>query len=159
MKSITDLIGEHPFFRGLAKKHIDLIAGCALNVRFNKGDMIFREGEPADRFYLIRHGHVSIEIYIPERGPITLQTVGKGEILGWSWLFPPYQWKFDARAIELTRAIAFDGKCIRDKCEAEPSLGYELMKRFAQVIANRLEATRLQILDVYGPHRESTIKK
>jgi CRP/FNR family transcriptional regulator, cyclic AMP receptor protein len=81
---------------------------------------------------------------------LTIQTLGVGEVLGWSWLFPPYRWLFDARTIELTRAIALDGKCLRAKCDEDHHLGYEMVKRFAQVIIERLQASRLQLLDVYG---------
>ncbi len=150
MQTMKDLIAEHPFFRGLDPEHLDVIAGCAQNVRFQAGEFLFREGDEADRFFLIRHGRVALSTYIPERGAITIQTIGAGEVLGWSWLFPPYRWHFDARALEVTRAIAFDGKCLREKCQADPKLGYELMRRFASIMVDRLQATRLQLLDVYG---------
>lgn len=149
-KEIRDLVAEHPFFKGLPPEHIDVIAGCARNVRFMPDEMIFREGEPADIFFLIRVGKVLIGTQAPERGLIPIQTVGPGEVVGWSWLFPPYRWQFDAKALEVTRALAFDGKCLREKCEQDPRLGYELMRRFARVMAERLQATRLQLLDMYG---------
>jgi CRP-like cAMP-binding protein len=117
--------------------------------------MILRAGEPADRFYIIRHGKVGVEVFAPEVGPITIETLGEGDVLGWSWLFPPYRWVFDARALELTRAIALDGKCLREKCDEDPRLGYDLMKRFAQIMVERLQATRLQLIDLYSP-RSST---
>lgn len=140
---------EHPFFKGLEPRYLQLIVGCAANVRFDAGQFIFREGEEANQFYIIRHGHVALEISTPERGSLVVQTIGEGEVLGWSWLVPPYRWHFDARAVELTRAIALDGKCVRTKCEEDHDLGYELMKRFAQIVMQRLQATRLQLLDVY----------
>lgn len=123
-----------------------------INVRFDAGQFILREGEEANNFYIIRHGKVSLEIFTQDRGPITIQTIGEGEVLGWSWLIPPYHWHYDARALELTRAIALDGKCLRAKCEQDHDLGYELLKRFAYIITQRLEATRLQLLDIYGVH-------
>jgi len=126
-----------------------LIVGCAANVRFEAGEYIFREGEDANQFYIIRHGKVALELFTPERGVLTIQTLGAGDVLGWSWLFPPYRWRFDARALELTRAIALDGTCLRNKCDEDHNLGYELVKRFAQIIIERLQATRLQLLDVY----------
>ena len=110
-----------------------------------------REGQAADLFFAIRGGSVAVETYVPSRGPITLQTLGEGEILGWSWLFPPYVYQFDARAREAVRATTFDGACLRSKCDADPALGYELMKRVARLVSSRLEATRRQLLDVYGP--------
>ena len=126
-------------------------AGCAKNVRFEAGQYLFREGEPADEFYLLRHGRVALEITAPGRGAVTFQTVGEGEIVGVSWLIPPYRWTYDARALELVRAIAHgrDAACAQ-KCEADHDLGYEMMKRFVPVLVERLQATRLQILDVYG---------
>ena len=152
METFQRIVAEHPFFEGLAAEHVQLIVGCASNVRFDAGQFIFRAGEEADQFYLIRHGRVALEIAAPQGPPITIQTIGEGEILGWSWLIPPYHWHFDARAIELTRAIALDGKCLREKCEEDHDLGYELLKRFAHIMDQRLQATRLQLLDVYGVH-------
>jgi CRP-like cAMP-binding protein len=150
MGTLETIISEHPFLKGLAPPHIELIAGCASNVRFNKGDYIFREDEEADRFYLVRHGLVALDVFVPQRGPVTIDTIQEGEILGWSWLFPPYRWHFDARALQLTRAVAFDGKCLREKCEKDAHLGYDLVTRFSLVIMQRLQAARLQLLDLYG---------
>jgi CRP-like cAMP-binding protein len=149
VETLEPLLAEHPFFRDLTPGDIQLFAGCAKNARFEAGQMIFREGEDADQFYLIRHGKVAIEIFTP-RGPALIQTVGAGDALGWSWLIPPYKWRFDARSIEMTRAFALDGKCLRGKCDEDPRLGYELLKQVGAVIAERLHATRLQMLDVYG---------
>jgi CRP-like cAMP-binding protein len=137
-------------------RYIDLLVGCATNVRFQAGEHLFREGGNADQFYLLRHGRVAIEIYGAERGSITLMTVGEGEMVGWSWLFPPYRWVFDARALELTRGIALDGKCLRQKCEQDHELGYDLMKRIVQVLEQRLQATRLQLLNLYDVQPQAT---
>jgi CRP-like cAMP-binding protein len=150
MGTIESILAEHPFLKGLTPPQIELIAGCASNVRFNKGDYIFREDEEADRFLLIRHGLVALDVFVPQRGPVTIDTIQEGEVLGWSWLFPPYRWHFDARAIQLTRAVAFDGKCLREKCEKDSRLGYELVMRFSQIIMQRLQSARLQLLDLYG---------
>jgi len=149
-QTLENLLEEHAFFKDLEPNYIELIAGCGSNVRFKAGEFIFREGEEANNFYIIRHGKVGIEIYSPELGPITIQTIGEGDILGWSWLFPPYHWSSDARALQLVRAIALDGKCLRGKCEEDPRLGYRLMKRFAYIMTQRLQATSIQLLDVYG---------
>ena len=151
MESLEPILAEHPFFKNLPSDYLKLAAGCAANVRFDAGMYIFREGQEANDFYLIRQGKIGVEIYGPERGPITIQTIGPGEILGWSWLTPPYHWRFDARALELTRAIALDGKCLRNKCEEDNRLGYELLKRFADILEERMQALRLQLLDVYNP--------
>ncbi len=150
VQSMEDIIREHSFFKGLQERYVKLLAGCASNVRFNAGEYIFKEGGRADKFYLIKSGKVSIEIYSPERGSIIIQTLGEGDVLGWSWLYPPYRWHFDARALELTRAIALDAECLRRKCEEDKEFGYELLKRFSQIIIQRLQSARLQLLDVYG---------
>jgi len=150
MGTLDSILAEHPFLKGLAPSQIELIAGCASNVRFNKGDYVFREDEEADRFYLIRHGLIALDVFVPQRGPVTIDTIQEGEVLGWSWLFPPYRWHFDARALQLTRAVAFDGKCLREKCEKDSHLGYELVMRFSQIIMQRLQSARLQLLDLYG---------
>jgi CRP/FNR family transcriptional regulator, cyclic AMP receptor protein len=152
MEDLKNILITHPFFAGMRPEHLQLVVGCASNVRFDAGTFILREGEEANEFYLLRHGKVGLEVYAPERGPITIQTLGEGEILGWSWLVPPYRWKFDARVIELTRAIALDGKCLRDKLESDYQLGYELLKRFSQVMVERLQTARLQLLNVYDAH-------
>jgi CRP-like cAMP-binding protein len=149
METLEPLLAEHPFFRDLPPDDLRFITGCAKNVRFDAGQMIFREGEDADQFYLIRQGKVSLEVSTPS-GAATIQTISAGDVLGWSWLVPPYKWRFDARAVEPVLAFALDGKCLRGKCDDDPRLGYELLKRIAAVIAERLHATRLQMLDVYG---------
>lgn len=153
METLERILAEHPFFEGLDKRWLQLLAECASNVRFNAGEVIFREGEEANQFYLIRHGKVAVETFAPNRGRIIIQTLGEGEVLGWSWLIDPYRWRFEARAVELTRAIALDGGCIRGKCEEDHNFGYELMRRIAHVIEQRLQATRLQLLDVYDDVR------
>lgn len=153
METLERILAEHPFFKELEKPYLQLLVGCASNVRFNAGEVIFREGEQANLFYLIRQGKVAVETFAPGRGPIIIQTLGEGELLGWSWLIAPYRWRFDGRAVELTRAIALDGECLRGKCEEDHNLGYELMKRVAHVMEQRLQATRLQLLDVYGSVR------
>jgi CRP-like cAMP-binding protein len=152
IEGLERIVREHRFFAGLDEGFIHLVVGCARNVRFEAGQYLFREGEPADQFYLIRHGRVGLELSAPGQGTVTFQTVGEGEIVGVSWLIPPYRLTYDAKAIELTRAIAMDAACLRGKCEADHDLGYEMMKRFMPVLIQRLQATRLQILDVYGKH-------
>jgi CRP/FNR family cyclic AMP-dependent transcriptional regulator len=153
METLERMLTEHPFFKGLNKRCLQLLAGCASNVRFDAGEVIFREGEEAGLFFLIRHGKVVVETFAPNRGPIVIQTLRDGDLLGWSWLIEPFRWRFEARAVELTRAIALDGTCLRGKCEEDHELGYELMKRIAHVIEDRLQATRLQLLDVYDSVR------
>jgi CRP/FNR family cyclic AMP-dependent transcriptional regulator len=150
VREIRDLLAAEPFFGDLDTGYLDLIAGCGTNAHFDAGTMIFREGEPANTFYVLRHGKVALEIHVPERAAVVIETLGPGDVLGWSWLFPPYRWQFDARAVDSTSAIALDGACLRRKCDEDTRLGYLLMQRFAHVTQERLQATRLQLLDVYG---------
>ncbi len=150
METLERILAEHQFFKDLSEQYLQLVTGCASNVRFEPDKFIFREGEEADQFYLIRQGRVALQVFLPDRGAITVETLEEGDILGWSWLIPPYHWHFDARALETTRAIALDGKCLRRKCEEDHNLGYELLKRFAHIMEQRLSSTRLQLLDIYG---------
>ena len=152
METLERILAEHSFFEGLETEYLKLLVGCASNVRFQAGAYLFREGEEASHFYLIRQGRVAVEIYAPQRPPIVVQTLEGGDILGWSWLIPPYHWRFDARVVEPARAIALDGKCLRSKCEENHDLGYALLKRFAHIVDQRLQATRMQLLDVYATH-------
>ena len=149
MENLQRILSAHPFFNEMPEKHIETVTGCVANVRFKAGDVIFHEGAEANHFYLIREGEVALRIHSERRGPLTILTLGAGDILGWSWLFPPYRWMFSARAIEETRAFSADGKCLREKADKDHDLGYELLKRFAHVVEQRLEATRLQLLNVY----------
>ena len=149
MESLERFLVQSPFFGGMKKEHLQLLVGCATNVRFDAGEFILREGKAANACYLIRQGKVALEVFAPRRGPITIQTVGEGDLLGWSWLVRPYQWRFDARAVELTHAIALNGECLRQKSEADYCLGYELLKRFSEVMVERLQATRFQLINIY----------
>jgi len=150
METLERILGEHPFPAGFAPEHLRIVTGCARSHRFDAGQYLVREGAKADEFFLIRHGRVALDVASPGRPPVLIETVHEGEIVGASWLVPPYRWMFDARAIEMTRAIGIDAACLRGKCDADHDLGYEMMQRFLPVIARRLHATRLQILDVYG---------
>jgi CRP/FNR family transcriptional regulator, cyclic AMP receptor protein len=152
IRSLDSIIRQHSFFKGLEERHIQFIVGCAKNVRFDSDQYIFHEGDSADQFFFILEGLVSVELNIPAKGPTTVQTVGEGDVFGWSWLAPPYRWHFDARTLRKTHALAFDGKCLRAKCEEDHDLGYEILKRFSNVAVERLDATRLQLLDFYGEH-------
>ena len=153
MRALDELLTEVPLFEGMSDPELELLAGCASNVRFREGEQVFREGQPADTFYVVRHGMVALETFVPPLGGVTIQTVEAGEVVGWSWLFPPYRWQLAARALTTVRATAFDAACLRQKCEDDTALGYDLMKRFAQVVIERLQWTRLRLLDVYGQHR------
>jgi CRP-like cAMP-binding protein len=151
--SLERILAEHRFFGELDSDFLALVTGCAKNVRFEAGQFLFHESEPINEIYLVRHGGIALQIASPEAGSITFQTIGANEVVGLGWLVPPYRWTFDARAMELTRAISIDAKCLRDKCEADHHLGYEMMKRFTPLLVERLHTARLQMLDVYGKQR------
>ena len=152
METFTDALAKHPFFEGLDHALLELIASCASDVSYEAGQMIYHEGEEGDHFLLVQQGKVSIEIFAGGRGSISIQTVGPGEALGWSWLFPPYRRRFDARAIEPTKGISLEGSCLRGQIEVNQRLGYELLKRFSRIVVERLQAVSHQLLDVYGKH-------
>ncbi|MCL4812384.1 MAG: cyclic nucleotide-binding domain-containing protein [Vicinamibacteraceae bacterium] len=149
MKTLEQLLAEHPFFSGLAPDHLKLFAGCAVTLRVDSGEFLFREGELARSFFVVRHGSIAITSVTPQEGLVTIQTLDEGDILGWSWLLPPYRWHFGARALEPAALISLDATCVRTKCEHDHEFGYEIMRRFAQVMASRLEATHLQLMNVY----------
>ena len=147
---IPDLVAHHPLLAGLPGDAVDRVAGCARNVAAHAGELVLAEGEAADTLYLLRRGRVTIEVHVPGHGALVIETLGPGAVIGWSWLIPPYRWQFDARASEPTGVIAVDAVCLRDKAEADPRLGYELMKRFASTMVERLQATQLRLVDLYG---------
>ena len=146
IQTLDSVIREHPFFHGLTPKQLKVIEGCAKNARWAEGKTIFVEGDPADAFYFIQEGSVSIELTVPNHPRSSVQKVGAGDILGWSWVSPPYHWHFNARALKATKAISFDARCLRSKLDQDHELGYELLKRFAEVIVQRLDATQVQLL-------------
>jgi CRP-like cAMP-binding protein len=150
MKTIADLIAEEGIFKGLDRAQLDFVAGCGSNVHFAPEAQILTEGEPANTFYLVRSGSVALSFFVPGRGQVVIDTLSEGDVLGWSWLFAPYRWQFDAVAREDVAAVAFDGACLRTKCDSDAQLGYALTQRFAKVILGRLQSVRLRVLDVYG---------
>jgi CRP/FNR family cyclic AMP-dependent transcriptional regulator len=150
MQTIEDLLAQQPFFAGLDAEALSLLAGCAQNVHFAAGDLLFREGGDADSFYVVRYGRVALEVHDPRGGTLVVDTADEGDVVGWSWLVPPYRWIFDARAVTPTSAVQFDGVCMRGKCEADPQLGYALMQRVTRVMYARLQASRIRLLNLYG---------
>jgi len=155
--TLEPLLRDHPFLKGLEPEYLALLAGCAMNVRFGQGSFLFREGEPAEQCFLIREGKMALEIAAPGRGSIIVQTLGAGDVAGFSWLLEPHQWQFDGRAVEPVRALALDGTCLRGKCTEDTRLGFELTQLFARLAIQRLQATRLQLLDVYGNASASAV--
>lgn len=149
-KTLEDLLTEHTLFRELDPTHVELLAGCGRNVVFEPGAVLCREGDAADSFYLIRHGRVALELTVPGRGTLVVETLERDDVLGWSWIVPPYRWRFDAVAASLIRAVSFDGACMRGKFDADPRLGYELLLRFVGLMEERLRLARVRLLDLYG---------
>jgi CRP/FNR family transcriptional regulator, cyclic AMP receptor protein len=154
--ALASAIAAHPFLQGMDPKHLALLTACAMQTQFPKGHLIFREGDLANRFYLIREGRVALESRIPGGEVVPIQVLSRGAVLGWSWLFPPYYWHFDARVVEPTRAIFFYGTRLRGECDEDHDLGYELIKRMAAVAIKRMQAAREEMLALYkrgGPGR------
>lgn len=149
MAGLESILLQHPFFKGLETALGAAVSGCARNVCFQAESDLFREGQPANEFYLIREGVVALEMRAPGQVARVLLTLGAGEIVGMSWILPPYRWAFDARALQRVHALGIDARCLRAKCEADHDLGYELMKRFLSLSIQRLHSTRLQNLDLY----------
>jgi CRP/FNR family cyclic AMP-dependent transcriptional regulator len=148
-ENLTDILRQHPFLAGLSESHMQVLVGCASNVRFAEGAPVIHEGEIANKFYLVRTGRIALETDVNARGKIRIQTVGPGDVLGWSWLISPFRWHFNALAVAEVRAVALDGECLRKKCEQDRDFGYEMLSRFSRVMERRLEATRMQLLDLY----------
>jgi CRP/FNR family transcriptional regulator, cyclic AMP receptor protein len=150
IQGLDSIIASHVFFAGLEAADVAMIAGCAENVRYQAGEPLFRAGDPASHFFVVRTGKVVLELHPPGRDVFRFATVGEHEVLGWAWLIPPYRWLVDARALEVTRLLRFDGTCLRGKCDADPRLGYVLMQRFAQVLVKQFNHLQLQLMDIYG---------
>jgi CRP/FNR family transcriptional regulator, cyclic AMP receptor protein len=143
-------VQTHPFLHGMRPEHVELLAANAMLTEFDPGQIIFHAGEIANRFYLIEQGAISIETPVREEGVITLQTLGGGDVLGWSWLFAPYYWHFSACALESSRAVFFYGTRLREICEENRQFGYELMRRVAAVAMQRLQQTLAESLRLAG---------
>lgn len=149
---LVELLSTQPFFTGMPKAHLELIVPCAREVWFAAGEHLFRQDRPANCFYILLEGKVSLSVHSPRRGAVPIQTVAAGEPLGWSWLTPPFRWHFDGETLTPVRAVVFQAACLRELMDRHFPLGYELLKRGVDIMARRLQATRLQLLDVYGEH-------
>ena len=154
IKQMADILAAHPLFAGLDSKTTDLLAGCAKNEHFADGACLFKAEGPADTFYLLRAGDVALDLCMPGRGRLTVDTIHPGHVVGASWILPPYRWWYDARAVGTVRATGIDAKCLRGKCDDDPGMGYQVMQRFLPVIAARLQSTRLRMADLYAPPAE-----
>jgi CRP/FNR family transcriptional regulator, cyclic AMP receptor protein len=148
MEPVEQLLAEHPFLKGLAPEHLQALAKCASTRQFAADEFLAREGEEVQEFYLVRYGRVVLEIYSARRGAITIQTRREGDTVGWICLPAPYFWNFDIRALDVTRTIAFRVDCLTQLCEADPGLGYELLKRFVNSMAHHFKSLKLQMVDL-----------
>lgn len=148
VEGLGGILSSHPFFADMDPAAMEVVKGCCSNAVFRPGSYVFRRGDPANLFYLIREGMVALEIYVPGREPIVVETLEAGEIFGWSWLIPPYVWSNDARAVETTRLLQLDAACLRQKMETDRVLGYEIYKRFVPVMAGRLAGNRMRIVEL-----------
>ena len=150
METIEPILAAQPFCHGLNPRQLQDLAACASKVNFTAGQFLFRAAEEANRFFLILQGRVSVEIFSARRGPMTLQTLGEGDVVGWLWFNgEPYHWHSDARAVGLTRALSFEVSRLREKCEADHDLGFEVMKRYAHSLAVAFRVSSLQLMDMF----------
>jgi CRP-like cAMP-binding protein len=152
---LAGVIATHRFVTGMNSGHLERLLGAAMFKQFERDEVVFREGDPANRFYLIVRGRIALESRCQGQSAPLVQLVGEGEVVGWSWLFPPYYWHFSARAVEPTKAVFFYGTRLREQCEEDPAFGFDLMKRVAAIVIQRLQVTRAQLLTL---QRESSRK-
>lgn len=150
IRGVEDILREHPAFRDFDDDIIGVLAGCARNEQFQAGQLIYREGDPSDRVFLLRRGDVAIEVSAPGRPPIIIETLHAGDMTGWGWMVPPYEAMSDARALTPVSAISLDSGCMRRKCDEDAAVGYAMFKHWLPQVARRVRALRLQLLDLYG---------
>jgi CRP/FNR family cyclic AMP-dependent transcriptional regulator len=141
-------LATHPFLHGMPREQLAVLAGAASDVMFPAGRRLFEDGGNADHFWLIQSGHVTLDLHVPGQGRMKIESIGMGELLGWSWLFPPYQWAFGAVAAAPVKAFEFSAPAVRASCASDPELGYEVTTRLARVVASRLKATRVRLISV-----------
>ncbi len=149
-RTIEELLRRHAFFSGLAPETIAILASCATETTIEAGRYLVREGQDAETFYAVLDGRVTVELNSPAGGGAVLDTAYDGDIVGWSWLIPPYRWMFDARASEDSAVVVFDASRLRAACEADPGFGYAILRRVANVMSHRLQSARVRLLDLYG---------
>lgn len=148
--NLDQMLAEHPFFKGISPEFLKVLAGFGHHVHFNGGTYLFYEGDEAANFYLLQKGRIALGTNIPGPGMVTVETIDAGDVVGWSWLIPPYKWNFSARIVEDVEAIVIDAAKLRTVAEQDHDLGYQLYQMFFPVVLNRLQATRLQLLDIYN---------
>ena len=157
IKGLKELLDAHPIFGGMDKQVRETIAECGEKIEIPEGKYFIREGDLADRFYLLRRGRAALEIHVAQLAPVVIATRGENDVLGWSWMTPPYLWHFDVRAMVGVEAISINAACLKEMWDTEPELGLSFYKNFTPIIASRLEATRMQLIDMYGrPRSQAT---
>jgi CRP-like cAMP-binding protein len=152
MDALVATLGRTEFFAPFGPQHLRMLASCATQVQYEAGEFLSHSGDEADAFWLVHSGHVGLSYFVPARGEVTVATVTPGEVAGFSWLFPPHETRFDIVAVTPVSALRFDGRVVRRQCAADPEFGYQVMARFIRIIADRVEAMNLQLLDVFGHH-------
>jgi CRP-like cAMP-binding protein len=148
---ISDIVANNDFFSGLSEEHLEFLLQHSKEQRFGAGEIIFRQGDHADRFYLVLRGEVTVEIPAIYGPPMQMQNLGRGKILGWSWLITPYRWDFQARAVQDSEVVRFDGGVVLRRCEKDAEFGYEIMKRFSLLMSERLTAARKSMIEQWMP--------
>ena len=146
------MLSGHAFLGSMRTEHLNKIAECAKYVEFSRGQYVFRQGEAAEHFYLILDGTIEVELFSAAGGPVVLQKLSKGSVLGWSWIIAPYLWRFDARVLQPVKALEVDAVRLRGMMMKDPSLGYEILHRFIYTVCERLESERLQLVELYASH-------
>jgi CRP/FNR family cyclic AMP-dependent transcriptional regulator len=149
-ESLEEALGAHRFLAGLPEGTTTLVAGCVRRVNFETGELLLSEGAPADTLHLVEQGRVAIEIHRPAQGSLVIETVESGHVVGLSWVSPPFRWHFDARALEPVTTLAIDSECLRTQLGQNPVIGYALLERLSSMLLERLQATRVRLLDLYG---------
>jgi CRP-like cAMP-binding protein len=151
IQGFEEILREHPAFSAFDDDTRALLAGCAMNEQVSEGGLIYREGDTADRFYLLRRGDVAIEIVAPGGAPIVIETMHPGDMLGWGWIAPPHVHMSDARARTAVSAVSLDAECMRRKCQDNPALGYAMFQHWIPHLTNRIRSMRMQLMDLYAP--------
>lgn len=153
MSEVFDLLVDLPFFKGMTEDQIRVVAETGVLVSYDDEEFVFTEGGSADSCYLILEGDVALGLQTPGRGRRSILTLHAGDLLGWSWLYPPHRWSYDAHVHSATKAVRFDGPRLKEAADDDPVLGYELMKRFTDMLVKRMQSIRIQLLDVYSTPR------
>jgi CRP-like cAMP-binding protein len=150
MLSPEEVLKEHPFFKGISDEHLEFLVSVARPLRIEGNHFLFRQGSAADCFLVLHNGDMALELHFGAKGARIIQTVGPGEVVGWSWLYPPHRWMYDGRALNTVDCLCLDGEQVRTRMAEDHGFGYEVLNRFGEVIVEALNRTRLQLLDVYG---------